>query len=194
LEAATFHDVDALAVTGLTHHPVLTAAAALFTDSFRPALLDPEIGNRGYDPGYFTTLPDTRYAKFDAPAQVDPNVVAVDEATKDVFATTEAPDALGIGMLSPYSALITAPVLVAVGSRDPLFCGLLATNCTSAATIVSAERPYYASSPCVSAYVLPGSGHSLNLNPSTAAYQRGVLDWANGTVRSTNPPPPSRAC
>jgi hypothetical protein len=45
------------------------------------------------DPGYLTTVPGTRGAAFYDTASADPDVIAYDEAHKDVMAADEAGDA-----------------------------------------------------------------------------------------------------
>lgn len=196
MEAATFRDVDAAVLTGMSHHPQHVNLVSLFTDSFRPAYQDPQIGARGYDPGYLTSLPHTRYADFHTPAKVDPKMLAVDEATKDVLTATEAADSVAISATTPYTSRINVPVLMAVGSRDNLFCGSLAADCSTRASLLKGERPYFAGTPCLSAVVLPGAGHDINLHPRTAEYQSSVRKWADA-VLGRNPgtvTPPAGAC
>ncbi|MCP3802379.1 alpha/beta hydrolase [Allokutzneria sp. A3M-2-11 16] len=181
LESATYRDVDGVVVTGLTHHLNLVTAVKVVASMY-PAALDPQLRGRNHDPTYLTTQPGKRKELFHDPGQVDPGVVAVDERTKDVFAATEAADAVGVAVVLPYSARITAPVLLVLGGSDPLLCGLAATNCTSAQTVLASERPYYAGSPCVSAYLQPGAGHDVNLHPLAPQYQQRVRTWVDQVV------------
>jgi pimeloyl-ACP methyl ester carboxylesterase len=179
MEAATYHDVDALAVTGLQHRINVLTTTKLFTTDFIPAPLDPVLGSRpGYDLTELTTAPGHRYSAFHAPGQVDPKVIEVDEATKDAFATTGAPDAIGLGILTAYSASVDVPVLVAIGQYDEAFCGFLTMTCTQEG-VRTTELPYYPKAPSLTTYVLPASGHDLNLNPYAPALHHAVLTWAN---------------
>lgn len=171
LEAATYGDVDAVVATGLLHKVSVPGVAAV-TATAEPGPLP--------DPGYLTTRPGTRYDSFHRPGVVDPRVVEVDEATKDVFSETEAADGLGLGAFLPYSARIDVPVLVAVGEFDPLMCGPLASDCSTAASVLASERPGYAGSPSVSAYVMPGAGHDITLHPRAAELQDEVVGWLRG--------------
>ncbi|GAA2821859.1 alpha/beta hydrolase [Crossiella cryophila] len=179
VEAATFHDVDALLVTGASHVVNAVNAAVLLSTHLRSVALDP--GFPHHDPGYLTTVPGHRDAAFHAPDPVDPQVLAADEASRDVVSATEAPDGLGLGFLAPYSALVTVPVLVAIGERDKYFCGLLLPQCTTAALQLR-ENVHYPLAPSVRTYVLPTAGHSFNLNPDAPVLHAEVLDWVNSVV------------
>lgn len=183
-ESATFHDVDGTIVTGLTHKINAATLTTFFATSAYPATLDPQLSSRGYiDPTYLTTRPNTRFQDFYSPGAADPGVLQTDEATKDVFATTEAADAVGVDVILPYSAGIASPVLIAIGGVDSFFCGALSADCSSATTVLAGERPYYSGSSCVQAYVLPGAGHDINLNPRTQEYQQAVRAWLDRLVK-----------
>lgn len=175
ISAATFHTVDGVVLTGALHVVDPLAVPSVLATKMEPRALLP-------DPGYLTTKPGERYSAFHAPAQVEQGVVDTDEATKDVFAVTEAVDGIGLGVALPYSALIDVPVLVAMGEKDPLFCGPLARDCSTAEAIVAQEKLYYAGAPSLSAYVVPGAGHDINLHPDAKRYQRAVVDWVTAHV------------
>jgi hypothetical protein len=53
----------------------------------------------------------------------------------------------------------------------------------NALALHAAEAQYFAPAAKLHTFVLPGSGHSVNLAPNTAAYQRAVVDWVNTTVK-----------
>jgi pimeloyl-ACP methyl ester carboxylesterase len=177
LEAATYRDIDGLVITGLQHRVNLISAATLFATHLYPATLDPQLQGRGYNVAQLTTVPGHRYAAFHSPGEVDPKVVEVDEATKDAFTATEAPDAIGVAIATPYSDLVDVPVLVAMGQLDQNFCGVLVTTC-SQDSVLRTERPYYAGAPSVDAFVLPAAGHDLNLSPRAPQLHAAVTDWA----------------
>ncbi|TDV35915.1 alpha/beta hydrolase [Actinophytocola oryzae] len=185
LEAATFHDVDGVLVAGLAHN-IYPAGAVDVVAALYPAALDPVLANRNYDVGYLTTRPGTRGQAFHKPAQLRPAAAAFEESTKDGFAATEAPDALGLGILTPYSALIDVPVLLAMSGKDPLFCSpipLVGTNCTSSATLRAQEAPYYSASARLRTYVLPGIyGHSFNYAPNARLFSEATAAWADELV------------
>ena len=181
LEAATYRDVDALVVTGMQHKLNAVNLALLFSTDLVPAPLDPALASRGLDAGYLTTVQGRRYAAFHAPGVVEPAVIAADEATKDVFSSIEAPDAVGVAILSPYSASIDVPVFIAMGAVDGLFCGFLVTTCTRSG-VLTAERPYYSAAPSVDAFVLPTAGHDINLSPRAPEMHEAVITWTNATL------------
>jgi pimeloyl-ACP methyl ester carboxylesterase len=182
LETSLYHDVDGVVLTGATHHISATDLLSVLLADQYPAILDPKFG-LAYDPGYLTTIPGRRAATFYATADTDPAVVAADEALKDVVSATELPDVITLGITAPISLTITAPVLIAIGSKDNFFCsGLLASDCTSAATLAQEEAPYFCAAAQLQTYVLPGAGHDLNLELNTAGYQQAVMAWANRFV------------
>ena len=87
-----------------------------------------------------------------------------------------------LASFSPYSDLITAPVLVADGQDDRFFCSPLSGNCDSAAALQRSEAPFYAATPCLETDVLAGAGHDVNLATDTQSYQRAVRSWADTFV------------
>ncbi|HVH44921.1 MAG TPA: alpha/beta fold hydrolase, partial [Labilithrix sp.] len=81
-EAASYHDVDGLILTGYLHNegPGLAELSAKFI----PASLDPRFAGRNIPDGYLTTIPGARDASYFYYAPTtDPGVVAMDEATKE---------------------------------------------------------------------------------------------------------------
>ncbi len=183
IESATYHDVDGVIITGLTHRiNAIRVALAFGTLSLYPALLDPAFAGQNLDLGYLTTRPGTRGGLFHSITDPVPEVIAVDEQTKDLVATTEVPDGILLGATLPLSRNIQAPVLVVVGGQDTLFCGLLATNCSRSASLLAAEGPYYGTAAELEAFVLPTSGHDVNLARNTPIFQTVAITWANQHV------------
>jgi pimeloyl-ACP methyl ester carboxylesterase len=187
LEAATYDDADGLVLTGLGHRLNAVGFSRLFLTQLHPALLDPAFVGTTLDPGYVTTKPGVRGEAFHAPAAVDPAVIAHDEATKNVFSLTEAPDLVAFSVLLGYSNRITAPVLLLLGGQDSLNCASGASDCSSSASLQAQEAPYYVGARCFDARVLPGIGHALNLHPSAPSVQTTVADWADAAAGSGCP-------
>jgi pimeloyl-ACP methyl ester carboxylesterase len=181
IEAATYRDVDGVLVTGMTHHLNVLGTAPIAA-TLAPAILDPAFAGSGLDPGYLTTLPGTRFSSMHGPAAYNTAVAQYEEATKDVVAATEIGDAALFGSVAPYSILIDVPVLTVVASRDPVICGLLATNCGSSATLLRDELPFYAPAARLRAFLLNGYGHALNYAPNAPDYHNVVVQWADGMV------------
>lgn len=176
IEAGTYHDLDGVIVTGLTHTLNLTGETRILA-SFYPADLDPQFAGAGYGLGYLTTEPGTRAGDFYYSPDADPNVIATDEATKvtatDGQATTFAPL-----LIDGISAQITVPVLLVVGQEDSIVCGLLATNCSSVAAVLQAEASYYSPQAQLHVAVIPNSGHDLTLHKSASLYFAATIAWA----------------
>jgi pimeloyl-ACP methyl ester carboxylesterase len=180
IEAATYRDVDGVLVTAMGHR-INALGIAPIAATFVPANLDPAFATRVLDPGYLTTMPGTRYS-LHAPGPNVSAAVTFDEATKDVAAPTELVDAALLGTVTPYTALVDVPVLTAIASADPTFCGLLATNCGTAASYRAAEAPFYGPGARLEAYVLPGYGHAFNYAPNAPNLHGAVVAWADRMV------------
>ncbi|WP_189060877.1 alpha/beta hydrolase [Longimycelium tulufanense] len=183
IEAATYQDVDGVIVTGMAHKLAIVDVVKDGFLNFYPATLDAKFGDRVLDPGYLTTRPDTRWTAFHRPGPGNNGAVALDERTKDVFATTEALDGIGVGIFSPHSRNIKAPVILVMSDGDPFFCGVLGVNCSSAQTLLQDELPNYAPEARLQTYLLPGNfGHSFNYAPNAGLYHEVVAQWADNMV------------
>ncbi|WP_442861013.1 alpha/beta hydrolase [Amycolatopsis sp. CA-230715] len=180
VEAATFHDVDGVLITGLAHRVNVGGAIPVFASMY-PAALDPKFAGDGHDPAYITSLPGTRYSLFHRPGPEVPGAIAFDESTKDTSVETQALDLFALGVITPYSLLIDKPVMIALG-QDTVFCGLLATDCSSADGIKQTEQLYYSPAANLHTYALQGYGHAINYAPNARDYFRAVADWADQEV------------
>jgi pimeloyl-ACP methyl ester carboxylesterase len=180
VEAATFDDVDGVLVTGLAHRINVGGAIPVFAMTL-PVALDPKFSRTGHDAGYITTLPDTRYSIFHQPGPRVAGAIAYDESTKDTSVHTQAVDLFALAVITPYSRLIDDPVMIALG-QDTVFCGLLATDCSSAAGIRRTESLYYSAAADLHTYALQGYGHAINYAPNAPTYFRAVIDWADSRV------------
>lgn len=179
-EAATYRDVDGVVITGLTHRINLPDAVPVFT-TLIPAALDPRTQGRGLDLGYLTTIAGSRHSSFHAPGAAERGALDFDEATKDVVTPTETLGTVLISQLIPVSRRITVPVMVVMGGGDGNFCGPpLGADCSSGEALRASEGPFYAREARLSAYVVPGYGHSLNFSPNAPGYHRAVAEWTDG--------------
>jgi pimeloyl-ACP methyl ester carboxylesterase len=176
IEAGTYHDVDGVIITGLVHH-LNSLSLARVLASFYPADLDPRFADTGTGLGYITTEPGTRAGDFYYLPSADPNVIATDEATKETATDGEARTFAPV-LVNGISTQITAPVLLVVGQQDSLTCGPLATDCSSATTLLQAEAPYYASQAQLQVAVIPNSGHDLALHETAPFYFAATTAWA----------------
>lgn len=184
IEAANYHDVAGVLTAGIAHVFDPVDSVADLVTSLYPALLDPLLSNRNLDPGYLTTMPGTRSRAFHRPAQPSAAVLAYEEATKDVFATTEFGSS--IPAMTPYTVLIDAPVLATLSSRDELYCGILVgTNCSSAAAFRNQEALFFSPAAQLRTYLLPGGyGHSFNFAPNAHLFHEAVAQWLDEMVSS----------
>ncbi|ALG05861.1 alpha/beta hydrolase [Kibdelosporangium phytohabitans] len=180
IEAGTFKDVDGVLITGLAHRINVIGAAAVFAATL-PVSIDPRFSRTGHDPLYITTLPGTRYGIFHKPGPRIDGAVAYDEATKDTSVHTQAADLFPVAVILPYSRLIDVPVMVGLG-QDSVFCGLLATDCSSGEAIKRTESLYYSSKAQLHAYALQGYGHVINYAPNARDFYKAVAQWANRKV------------
>ena len=80
------------------------------------------------------------------------------------------------------SSLITAPVMVVNGSLDRLSCGPAYAICADSTTLQAAEAAFFSPAARLRTFVLPGSGHSVNLARNTAQYHAAVSDWRKSLV------------
>ena len=178
-EAATYHDVDRLVLTGYLHSLGFNALLTLGTTLY-PAALDSQFAGSGLDIGYLTTQPGKRGPSFYS-SSADPAVIAYDEAHKDIVSSTEAGTALSQLVLPPAlnsAQHITVPVLTIVGNQDTL-CGtaLVGVDCSSSATVDAYERPYFSGTPSYTAVVVPDTGHNLPLHPSRSSSFSTINQW-----------------
>jgi len=182
-EAATYGDVDGVALTGVSH--TITPALGQILGSLYPANLDPLFSGRSIPDGYLTSLPGYRGVFYYAPS-ADPLVIAIDDQTKETVTTAEldtAVPALGL------SGGIHVPVVVVVGDFDAAFC---APPTCSASGSLATEPGFYPPDACAESVVIAGAGHDLNLHFQAPAAYDAVLSWMDRRVGgNTNLPPPS---
>jgi hypothetical protein len=189
-EAGTYNDADGVIITGLTHVP--NGLQASFLASYGPAQLDPKFAGAGLPLGYLTTFPGTRGTSFYNAANADPAVIALDEQLK---ATSTAGETATVGVgFAPLSLGINAPVLVAMGQKDQLFCQpLLLLSCDTGTAVASRESLFYNQHACLEGYALPNSGHDINLHYNATDWFAAATAWSNKRV-GTNATLPTTPC
>ncbi|GAB2775291.1 alpha/beta hydrolase [Amycolatopsis magusensis] len=175
-EAATYHDVDAVILSGITHLPAIPVLALGVAFGLQPAFAEPRF--LGSDLLYFTTRPGSRSWLFYHQPNADPAVIAADEATKDQVSVPGMGTVAVFGIVLPVTKAIDVPVFQAVGAKDVLFCGVLALrDCSTAEKLHAQEAPYYGPAAKLSTYVLPEAGHSLALHRNASAYRDATRSW-----------------
>jgi pimeloyl-ACP methyl ester carboxylesterase len=174
-EAATYGDVDGVALTGVSH--TVTAALGQIFSLLYPANLDPRFAGSGIPDGYLTTLPGERTIFYYVPS-ADPAVIAVDEQTKETVTGPELDTAVPALALSTG---IHVPVLVVVGDFDLAFCN--EPSCTESGSLAT-EPGFYPPDACAEAVAIPGAGHDLNLHVQAPLAYDAVLEWMDRRVGS----------
>jgi pimeloyl-ACP methyl ester carboxylesterase len=178
-EAATYRDVAGAVITGNTH--MNPAFSSIVQADQYPAIEDPTFAARGLDDGYLTTKPGTRGRLFYNEADADPNVIAADEARKDVFSATEFATGI-VTKTTSLSRQIAVPVLVIDGTNDVLDCGVEATggyySCSSGEVIAQEEAPYYAAAAQLRACAIPTAGHDLSLSRNQRLQVADAVLWS----------------
>jgi len=176
-EVGRYHDVDGAIVTGALHKSSPSGINTFFPLLY-PATQDPKFQNSGLDSGYYTTKPGGRATLFYHTADADKQVIAVDEANKDVFALNESFQGVDPANLARTNTIIV-PVLDVVGQFDLIFCAPDATDCSSDQTVQAAEAPFYPPQACLEAHILPGSGHDINLHLNAQDWFGLAKKWLN---------------
>ena len=175
-EATSYHDVDALVLSGFLHS--LGPGVADVVGALYPAAFDPKFAGSIADPGYLTTQPGSRSVFYWLPG-ADPAVVALDETLKEPMSASEFPG-LNTGVYNPPatnpSSAVDVPVLLATGAHDSLFCGGQVT-CTSTSEIVANEKPYWPQAPRMDVAIVPFAGHDVNLHRSAPLFFLASQAW-----------------
>lgn len=170
-EAATYHDVDGVILTGYLHNS--GPAIPEITANFVPVQLDPVLAGRNLPAGYITTRAGTRGADYFYYAPTtDPNLVTVDEATKETSTVGETLDYAASAAMSPQ---IDVPVLSVVGNLDRLFCDN--PSCTAAGTL---DREYQFFSPAAQLQIvsIPIASHNINLHKQAPLWYALAATWS----------------
>ena len=186
-EAGVYGDVDGVVLSG-SMHDTTTETFTEVLPQFYPAQLDPKFGPL-IPAGYLTTIPGTRGGIFYNLADADPSVVATDEQLKQTATDGEVATVTN-GNLETQD--IAAPVLLAVGQTDALFCNA-SLSCADSQAVLARESGNYAATACLDAYVLPMAGHSINLHLNAPEWFAAALDWTDRRV-GTRVGPPTQPC
>ena len=177
-EATTYGDVDGVIVTGAAH---AVTNQFLTSNALYPAINDPKFAKSGLDKGYLTTVPGTRAALYFSSPDVDPAVIAADEARKDVVSGTNLTTGLPV-VTSTATLAINVPVLDILGSNDFTTCGLSSQgvifDCSSGAKVATQDAPFYSPAARLHACVIPGSGHSVNLAVNHQLAAADAVAWS----------------
>ena len=174
-EAATYHDVDALVLTGLLHNIRIDEMTRFTTDLY-PAAADPKFTHTASPDGYLTTRRGSRPGCFLDPHTDVRGAAGWDEQTKTTATTGEltfTPD----DELA-YSRAITVPVLFVMGTTDTLSCGT-GQHCTTPADICQRQHIAFPPGTALAAATIPQTGHSINLHRTAPLAFTAINTWLN---------------
>lgn len=128
-------------------------------------------------PTYLTTDRGARSYLFYDTKTADPNVIAYDDAHKDVVATGEA-TAPTDTLLRTLTKHVTASVYLLDGQEDRLFClGVHLLNCSNTKDVIRHESHYYPNAASFSYGSVPNTGHDLALAPSAGTSFNMINTW-----------------
>ena len=153
-----------------------------FINSFYPAQLDQRFTRQNLPSGYLTTQPGTRGNLFYENLNADPQVIAIDEATKETVTIGEA-TTNAAAIFAETSKQIRVPVFLAVGQYDGSFC--TGNICDSAENVAAFEAPFFAPEAKLQTYVLSGAGHSINLHENAFEWFQAARQWSDTYVGAT---------
>lgn len=160
-EASKYHDVDGIVVTGFLHG---FADDSIVVAIFHPASSDPMFADLNLDPGYVTSKAGKKANPgFYNLAVADPEVLAFDEANKDVVSFPAIQDFLEVVSTPAISQAISVPVLSIQGQYDAGFCSL--PDCPQAARESSAWSP----NAKLELHIIPLAGHDIHLHQAGAS-------------------------
>lgn len=175
-EAARYHDVDGLIVSGIGHDIDKEGATAVF-DQYREAKLDPRFA--GVVPlGYLTLRPATVAAEFTSadPSRYDPGILDVVRGPLWDVLSPNLLLALAFDTSGPgITRRITAPVLFAQGRYDTVWCRKT-KDCTTDPG-PRRESGDYARGVSFTRMVIPDAGHSINLWPTAPDFYAATFRW-----------------
>ncbi len=172
-EAATYHDVNGLIVSGFGHDLDVSNPDNPFVTNTIPAADDPMFADEPWAPGYFTTAPGSRCAVFSYPGDVSAANCATEEHTKGTLPEGE----LGTVVQDSESDMtkqITVPVLWALGVNDNLWCPQTHNCYTSSAP--TTEKSFWQPG-LLTEYIAPAAGHSINVDYGAPAFYTETLLW-----------------
>lgn len=190
-EAARHSDLDALILTGKLfeyHQPGLDA----FRSSLYPARDDPRFARTRVPDGYVTTPPGSRPGFFLNQATATLGAAAFEEAAKSTGTSGEI-DTMTVDAYRADSRHLSVPILLAVGSRDSLFCSA-ELPCDTGRDLCRRSAGRYPPSTAVAATTLPGAGHALDLHAGAPRVFTAANQWITRTLTHTGPRPDVTTC
>lgn len=177
-----YGNVDGVILTGFIHNtnPVYFNEAAV---SFYPVQQDPDPRFQNLPFGYLTSIPGVRGKFFHNLTNTDPQVIALDEATKDTLTLAEAQTATA-AFDPEKSKKIKVPVLIVIGQNDLPFC--TGNICDNKENVAALEAQFFAPEAQLKTYVLPDAGHSITLAQNAPEWYKVAQKWSNRFVGNSS--------
>ena len=171
-------DAAGVIFTGILHNtnPEYTEQVR---DSSRSALFDRRFFGRILDFTYFTSGPGMREQMFYAAAASEPEIIAADEASRETLTLGEI---ISVGRFDRnLTREISVPVLMINGSEDFTSCGG-ELACDDEAAVADFEAPFFSEAAELEVYLVPDTGHVLNLHTTAPGTFEIMLDWIDRKV------------
>jgi hypothetical protein len=80
---------------------------------------------------------------------------------------------------------VVAPVLDVIGEFDRWFCA--GQPCSSPTSTTSRERNWFQATPCFEQYVVPDTGHDLNLHFNSPKWFAVAIEWTDRMMAGEGP-------
>ena len=185
LDSARFGDLDGIIATGLAHGIDPTHLAALAANH-QPAVLDARLRPRGLDPGYATFT----HTQWMHGSHADQALVQYDDVTKEAVSMASQ-----LGVLRAIAGIVTtpdvweaaigvvrAPVLIALGGEDALFCSPLGLDCADTNALLAQEAPFYRHTLRLDVFVQPDAGHVNTIEPNAHLFYEAAARWTAAVI------------
>jgi len=175
-EAATYHDVSRVVLTGYLH----TASNPAVLSGNYPANQDPMFASLGLDNGYLTSKPGVRGASLYS-SSASANVIAYDEAHKNLTTATGLGSYIADKAAPAATSLakdINVPVLSIAGAEDYIFCfNPSVLNCSDVTAMQAHEGAFYSGASSFTYKVVANTGHDIALHPSAKDSYKTINNW-----------------
>ncbi|MCP4626085.1 MAG: alpha/beta hydrolase [bacterium] len=165
-------DIDGVILTGFIHN-INPDYGTVIREASYSASSDPRFEGKRYDFSYITSIPGDREI-FYVMDQTDPDIVTVDELTKET--TTVGEIASTRDYYGEESLQITVPVLQLIGDEDIVGCGG-GIDCHDQDAVIAHEQQFFSDTACIETHVIENTGHNLNLHRNAPSSYQLMFGW-----------------
>ena len=78
--------------------------------------------------------------------------------------------------------VVRAPVLLALGGEDALFCSPLGVDCTDTKALLAREAPFYRHALRLDVFVQPDAGHVNTIEPNAQLFYVAASRWTAAVI------------